>query len=56
MDISLAHARIAAERHEWHRILGVSPTAGLPEVRKAKRMLQRQNHTDKGGDGALPAP
>ena len=53
MVISLADARIAAERREWRRILGVSPTAGLPEERKARRMLQRLNHTDKGGDREL---
>ena len=53
MVISLADARIATETGEWRRILGISPTAGLTEVRKTRRALQRLAHTDKGGDGEL---
>ena len=53
MVISVAEARAAAEREDWHRILGLGGSAGLPEVRKAKCALQRVTHTDKGGDGEL---
>jgi len=53
MVISLADARVAAERGEWRRILGIPSTAGLSEVRKARRTLQRLKHPDKGGDQEL---
>ena len=50
MVISLAEARTAAERGDWWRILGLDYVAGLSDVGKARRTLQRVNHQDKGGN------
>ncbi len=53
MVISLAEARVAAERGDWWRILGLGYAAGLQEVRKARRTLQLATHPDKGGNAEL---
>ena len=50
MVISLANARAAALRENWWLILGLGFEDGLQEVRKARRVLQRANHQDKGGN------
>jgi len=40
--------RIAAAGVEWHRVLGVEPTASLTEVKQAFRELALLHHPDKG--------
>ena len=55
MVISLAEARVAAERGDWKRILGLGYGAGLQEVGKARRTLQLATHPDKGGNAELCA-
>ena len=52
---SLPEARLATSRGEWWRVLGLLSGAQVADVQRARRRLQRNAHTDKGGCQELSA-
>ena len=53
MAPTLAAAKAAAERGDWHFILGLARGATVAQIQKARRQLQRGAHEDKGGSSEL---
>ncbi len=53
MAPTLAVAKAAAEREDWHLILELPRGANVAQIQKARRQLQRGAHEDKGGSREL---
>ena len=44
------------DNHRLYNILGVDSNADESQIRRAYRLLAKQNHPDKGGDSAKVDP
>jgi hypothetical protein len=53
MAPSLAAAKAAVERGDWHFVLGLARGATVAQIQKARRQLQKGAHEDKGGSSEL---
>lgn len=51
-NIPFSQQRGTVDNHRLYNILGVSRNADESQIRRAYRILAKQNHPDKGGDSA----